>query len=297
MKEKTLKNVKSSYKSLGEGYYACFIDHLTQAGVLYAKKELNERIKIFSAKADKVRGEVDLFNNEISTLPIMVVIYSWVQIIGKNNVLGEKYLSMMGQLIENNILPHAHSKSTPITLAEFSSLSPAIVDDIRCFEDWSIDKQEIMVEFYCEFSRWLSKQTFGLISPAVDYDKEITRHRKISFDTYVRFLIAHKPRERIMIKLFYLGGAVALEDVLSIKIEYIDFKNFTIRLGSEEVKFSPHLMNDLMRFIGDRRKGFVFRGRQNDRINHTVPYRALKTVAVKLGFGSDFTFKEFVRNH
>lgn len=147
MKEKTLKNDKSSCKFLGAGFYACFIEHLTQTGVLYAEKELNERIKIFSAKADKLREEIDLFNKEISTLPIMVVIYYWVQIIGKNNVLGEKYLSMMGELIENNILPHAHSKSTPITFAEFSSLNPAIVDDIRCFEDWSIDKQEIMVEF------------------------------------------------------------------------------------------------------------------------------------------------------
>src|SRR5271154_5500715 len=149
MNRKSLNNDKNPHKLLKVDTYTNFINHLTKQGALYDERDLNKLAKTFSSKALKVQKEIDLFNQAISSYPIMTMIYLWVQSIGRNKVLGEKYLSMMWELVDNGILPHIRSGSEPVTFAEFASLSPFIVNNIRCFEDWPIEKQEIMVEFYC----------------------------------------------------------------------------------------------------------------------------------------------------
>lgn len=277
--------------------YTHFLENISKAGDLSDKDKIDKYLKVFNTKGQEIRKEIDQFNKQISAFPLAVLIRLWADNLGKNEVLGEKYLSMMWDLIENRVIPLKDQKSgKPLTLDTFKLSNSFIIDQIRCNKKWTIDERELLVVFYQEFSRWLSHQTFNLISEAIDYEKELASHRKISFSTYIEFIKALEPRERILTKIFYLGGSVALEDVLSIKIENLNFEDSCIKIGCEDIEFPSHLMCDLKEFVGDKKKGYVFRGKQNDRINHTVPYRALKPVAIKLGFAEDFTFKEFVKN-
>lgn len=115
------------------------------------------------------------------------------------------------------------------------------------------------------------------------------------FEKYIHLLSNLSPRERIFAKLYYLGGTRILDDILNIKIEKIDFIKNQIHFDDYSVYYSRHVLNDLSKYIGSRKKGFVFINRHGDRINHTVPYRSLKLAAAKLGFSSDFTFKDLVQ--
>ena len=57
-----------------------------------------------------------------------------------------------------------------------------------------------------------------------------------------------------------------------------------------------HLLEDIKRYIEGRKKGFVFMGRDGERISHTTPFRALKTVAAELKLDTEFTFRELTKN-
>lgn len=283
---------------LGTDAYFQFLKKCIEQDSAYDEAQLNELSGKFSLQVLHVEQEIEKFKQAVSKYPLMTILFLWAQWISNDKVLGKKYLSMMQELIESDLLPHKHPlDSNPMSFAEFSKLNPAmVIDEIRTLQNWSIEKREVFVEFYSEFSTWLSKNTFGMIPVGVDHDREMTQQRKMPFETYVKFIANLDLRERVLAKIFYLGGTVALEDVLSLQIKDIDFKNCAIKVGSVSIKFSDHVIEDLKLFIDGRKKGFVFTGRNNERINHTVPYRALKTVAVKLGMDPDFTFKEFVKN-
>lgn len=68
-------------------------------------------------------------------------------------------------------------------------------------------------------------------------------------------------REQILTKMFYLGGSRALEEVLSVKIEQIDFSRFLIHF-SEDISYPQHLFESIKKYIQDRKKGFVFAGKE-----------------------------------
>jgi integrase len=147
-----------------------------------------------------------------------------------------------------------------------------------------------------EFALWLSTTSFGYLPAAYDHDRIVTSRRKLEFDQYIRIIQELSDRERILSKLFYLGGSRTLEEVLSLKIEDINFKECTLRLSEEIVSYPKHVFNDLKTYIGSRKKGPVFIGRNGEKVDHTVPYRALKTVAANLNLDSAFSFKDFVSN-
>lgn len=287
---------------VGTDAYYSFLKNCIQRDQAYDEGSLNVSGGEFSTHSRRIQAEINRFKATAHQYPLMAIIFLWAQWISNDIVLGEKYLSMMEELVNTGLLPHKNSNNHPINIVEFANIHPAfVVDEIRRCNRWSIDRREDFVRFYCEFSKWLSKHTFGLVPVAFDHDREVTRQRKLSFDIYIKFLTHLELRERIMTKIFYLGGSIALEDVLSLKIENIEFENSSICLGANSIRYSLHVLEDLRLFITvkspGRTQGYVFTGRQSERINHTIPYRALKMVASKLGMGSDFTFKEFIKNH
>lgn len=303
MKNKKSKNLQDILPDghypfpMGTDAYFSFLKECIEKDPAYHEDELTQVSGTFSEHSSRIEAEIHLFREASSAYPLMTVIFLWSQWISNDKVLGEKYLSMMQDLLVNNLLCHKNPDNSPVTIAEFSQRAPVeTIDSIRCFEGWSISKREEYVQFYYEFSRWLSKHTFGFVPVAQDRDKAISTQRKLGYDLYVEFLENLELRERVMVKIFYLGGAIALEDVLSLEVKDIYFKECIIGLGDCPVMFSRHVLNDIKSLIAGRKKGPVFIGKHSERINHTVPYRALKSVAVKLGQGSDFTFKEFVKN-
>lgn len=260
------------------------------------KNELESLSKSFSSISTQLHEKVEEFKTQISKMPLTAIILFWADLIRKDKVFGERYLSMMQKLIEANLLSDFDKKKIGV-LKDLSSQDPSqIIDDIRCFQKWPIDKREDYILLYKTFSSWLSKQTFGYISEAKDPDREATQKRRLSFESYIEILKHLDLREQILAKIFYLGGHRNLEDVLSLKIEDVDFSKNSILITDEAVSYPPHLFQDLHTYIQSRVKGYVFIGRDGERISHTTPFRALKTVASQLKLDPSFTFKEFIKN-
>jgi len=261
------------------------------------KNELESFGADFFYHSSQLHKKVEEFKSGISKVPFTAIILFWADLMRKDKVFGERYLSMMQKLIESGLLSCSSDKKKPLTLQDLSFQDPSqIIDDIRSYDEWPIDKREDYVLLYKTFSSWLAKETFGYIPEAKDRDREATHKRRISFESYVEILRHLDLREQILAKMFYLGGDRALEEVLSLKIEDVDFGKKSILFGELSVSYPAHLFRDLREYIQGRKKGHIFIGRDGERVSHTTPFRSLKTVAAELGLDPSFTFKDFIRN-
>ncbi len=235
------------------------------------------------------RKQVDAFINDIRKLPLSVFIAMWASDATKGKKSRAEDLASMSDLIEAKLI-------SLTSLEKFTQLDPGvIIDNIRCFDEWTLNKREESVLLYSSFVSWLSKETFNYIPLAKDIDHIATQKRFIPFATYIKILSHLDLRERIIAKMFYLGGSRALEEVLSVKIEDIDFSKGCIHLF-EEVFYPRHLFEDIKRHIQDRKKGYVFIGKEGERISHTTSFRAFKKVVSELNLDPEFTFKELTKN-
>ncbi len=243
-----------------------------------------------------LRNQINSFKEEISTKPISAFILLWAEQVCHDKIYGNRYLVMMNDLVERNLLPIVLNERKARVLSDFSEQNPSqIIDAIRCYKQWSISKREDYVLLYRTFSEWLSKETCGYVPVAKDADRIAAQKRLISFETYIEILIHMDLREQILAKLFYLGGYRTLEEILSLKIEDIDFNRCSIQLA-EQVDYSRHLFEDIKIYIEDRKNGYVFLGKDGEKIARTTPFRALKVIVSELKLDPEFTFKDFTKN-
>lgn len=257
------------------------------------------KLSIFRTNFEKLsqglNQQVVIFQGTIASIPLSALILLWADAIHSDQLFGSRYLAMMKDLIETGLLPIT-SKDGAVTLLDLSMQDPSlIIDKIRCHKDWSLRKREDHVLLYKAFSDWLSKGSFGYIPKARDMDRISTQRRQVPFETYIEILSHMDLREQILAKIFYLGGPRALDEIISLKIEDIDFDHFLIRFP-ESVSYPPHLFEDIKQYIKGRQTGFVFTARDGERISHTTPFRALKTVVAELKLNPEFTFRELTKN-
>jgi hypothetical protein len=248
--------------------------------------------------SEEVEDAKRKFQQEIADIPFMALVVSWASNIDALLAFGERHVACILDLIVHGILPYENKKNHKlITLSELQLGDHSdIFDEIRSVNDWSLEKQEECVATYGEFATTLSELTCGLILRPYDADRTLTSQRRLSFATYIKILKTLSERERILAKIFYLGGSRSLEEVLSLKVEDIDFKNSALNISGEPISYPKHVVHDLKYFVGKRTKGYVFTGRTGEKIDPTVPYRALKLAATKLDLDQSFTFKDFVKN-
>lgn len=248
--------------------------------------------------SDGVQDAIASFHAQISPLPFVGVTLSWAHEVGAHVAFGERYISCIADLLESHILPSIDAKSHKFLSLGALNLEDhaAIFDAIRSNKNWPVDKQEEYTSIYNQFANWLAEVTYGLTLGPFDTDRSLTSQRRLPFDVYVKILKWLSDREKILAKIFYLGGSRSLEEVLSLKIADIDYKNNALKLSEDSITYPKHVLLDLKDYIGSRSKGYVFIGRTGDKIDHTVPYRALKTVTSKLDLDPAFTFKDFVTN-
>ncbi len=240
--------------------------------------------------------QVDFFKQKISTMPFFAFILLWAERMCQDKIYGSRHLTMMNDLMETRLLSVVSNENKAESLQDLSQQDPSlIIDKIRCYKEWSIIKREDYVLLYRNFSEWLSKETCGYIPEARDADRLATHKRLVPFEIYIEILSHLDLRERILAKMFYLGGHRGLEEVLSIKIEDIDPLKGCI-LFSEHVFYSKHLFDDIEAYKQDRKKGFLFLGKDGERIAHTTPFRALKKVVSELKLDPEFTFRELTKN-
>lgn len=252
----------------------------------------------FAVLSGNLFDAIHQFQSQVSTIPFLAIMLLWARSSITDKVFGSRHVIMMQDLLEKDLISYrGNRRGDCITLAEFADLGHiATIDKIRSCKEWLIDKREDYVNFYVEFANWLSEASFGLVHPAVDPDRACTINRKLPFDIYITIIKEMSDRDRILAKLFYLGGARALEEILSLKVEDIDMNHNVLQICGDSIKYPRHVFEDISEYICSRRHGYVFVGKHGEKINHTVPYRALKTVATKLKLDPSFTFKDFVVN-
>lgn len=288
---------KTDYSELKEGQaYELLLKTCRSIDASQDEKTLNSLNLEFSKSSEEFKKRLAAFNHSIAQQPLSFFVMLWAGLTHKDKVFGGRYLEMLSELIQARILPLVINKTHSITLQVLSEQNPThIIDNIRCYRDWSITKREDGVLVYKAFSDWLSQETFGYVPLARDVDRIVTNIRSISFETYIKILSHMDLREQILAKIFYLGGHRALEEVLSLKIEDVNFSNSLIHF-SEDISYPRHLFEDIKEYIAGRKKGFVFVGRDGERVALTTPFRSLKTVASELKLHPEFTFKDFTRN-
>lgn len=253
--------------------------------------------KEFTSATGQISHEIENYKVKLSSIPFIATILVWANFVEKDRVFGARYLDMMRELILISIIPYKNKDGSPLTMQEFSCLNYAeIIDAIRCYTKWLEHKREDYVSFYIAFLNWLSESTCGYISKVQDLERQITMRRMLPYETYIEIITSLSLREKILAKIFYLGGNRSLDEVFSLKIEDINFLGCKINLSGSFVSYPKHVLEDLNSFIDKRKKGFVFIGRDGHRIDHTVPYRAIKAVASKLNLAPSFTLKDFVRD-
>jgi integrase len=262
-----------------------------------SKKSLQELLHeghAFAKASGIIEKTVEKFQSDMHSILVLSLILLWSQYTLKESSLGERHLNLMAELVQDEILP---SKKN-MTLQDYAKQGhEPTIDRIRSHSTWLIQKKEDMVSFYLDFANWVNLSTYGYISLAIDPDKTITARRKFPFEAYIKLQTLLPLRERILIKLFYLGGERALEEIIALKIQDIDFKNNQIHFESHFVRYPLHVIDDIIQHIGDRKKGYVFISKQGQKINHSVPYRALKAAAAQLGLASTFTFKDLIKEY
>lgn len=230
--------------------------------------------------------EINRFHKEIAKVSLSLFLVTWVDEERQGSALE---ISLVSDFLESKLL---QLKS----LQDFASADRvSILEEIRCFQEWSIPKREEIALLYVVFTSWLSKKTFGYVLSVQDQDRSVSQNRQVPFAQYIRIINHLDLRERILAKMFYLGGSRGLEEVLSVKIEDIDFKKKCIHL-EETVAYPKHLFEDIKEHIQDRKKGFLFAGKDGERISHTTSFRALKKVVEDLKLDPEFTFRELTKN-
>jgi len=250
----------------------------------------------FSMASEYVDDEIKKFAAKVQNMPLTAIILLWAKHI-KTTPQGIPNIDMMYELLEHNVFGFKSKKREFLTVGEFARIDQSeIIDSIRSNKGWDIWEREGYVHLFVHFEHWLSETTFGFVPKVIDHDREVTKNRKLSYNQYIKIINDLQERERILAKIFYLGGSRSLEEVLSLRIEDIDHFKKTLIISEETISYPRHVLNELLDYIGDRKKGFVFTGKDGERINHTVPYRALKTIIPKRCLDPSFTFKDFVKN-
>lgn len=253
----------------------------------------NQQLFIFSTQ--QIRSEVEQFKKIVGEVTLLSLILLWAKKVLEGQVLSIRYLELMREMIKAELIPVLYDQGL-LTLKEFSQLKQeAVIDKIRTYSDWYIQKREDSVSLYISFEKWLSEETLGLVKPVIDQDRLNTSKRKLPYEKYIEILALLPLRERLIAKLFYLGGARSLEEILNLKINQISFSERKIEFSDQVIDYPFHVFDDIKTLLEGRMKGFVFANLQKtDRIHHTVPYRTIKKAAQKIGLPASFSYKDLV---
>jgi hypothetical protein len=258
----------------------------------------------FAGFSQEVQSKIEEFKVHVAKTPLIAIILLWANCIKQTKIFDARNVEMMRDLIEKKLIVYQHTKTSKLlTLSELEDWGNSTssighfntIESIRCYKDWPFELREEYVSFYINFIEWLSEATFGYVPQACDMDRIRTTGRLLKFETYIKIVGNLPLRERILAKIFYLGGSRLLEEVLSLKIEDI-FPSCYLRLSNILVSYPEHVFEDLKEYIGSRKQGYVFISREGSQIDPTVPYRALKSVTNKLALDKSFTFKDFMKS-
>jgi integrase len=195
-----------------------------------------------------------------------------------------------------------------LNLQAFALLNhDTIVDKIKLIEEWTECSRQARAACYISFTRFLNRRTQGIVDRARP-NKEGTG--KTFFKVYekvktcamtqaqwMRFLEALEeiaPREALIAKII-LQGAKRVSEVLSLKVEQIDWERNKIRFAQSKTKglkketvitYPESVMKQLKEYVGQR-VGYVF----ITKFGKTVDLRWLAKIFAQAGKITGLPFK------
>lgn len=118
----------------------------------------------------------------------------------------------------------------------------APINEIRCRNGISIADKEDLVTTYLSFITWLSAMSFGRVPSIIDPDLFKIMGRVIGHRQFIQFLSKLDQKGQLVAKLLYFGGSRTLDDILSLKLEDVNFKSSLIRYDSQLVSYPEHYL-------------------------------------------------------
>lgn len=291
------RQIVDDYKSYNKLMKTCFELDLKQD-----KKSFQNYAKIFNELTLQIDEKISYVQKEFSKIPLIAFITLWINRFNPSEKPNFYRSEIMDFFINGKLIEFKY-KNSAITLAEYVefydepySTHKQAIETLRCYKHFTLEKREDYIDCYLDFFKWLSSVTYGYVPEAIDIERTLTNGRLLKFETYRKVVNNLLIRERILAKIFYIGGSRTLEEVFALKIEDVNFKESTLNFFGKSVEYPKHLFQDLKDYISPRKKGFIFISRDGNQIDPTVPYRALKLVTNKMDLDKSFTFMDFMKS-
>lgn len=263
------------------------VDHFKQ---LIPKKELVQDSAFFVEKIQALQSKVDDFFRDISKIYFLSTFLVWVK--DPKNAMSTKIRELVKKLFMDKYITFEDEDHNLLILEQIkdSDLTKTI-NEIRCRDGVSISEKETLVDLYLIFTVWLQSFTYGYIHTVDDPDIVKSKGRSLSLSQFNKFLEKLDHKGQLVAKLLYFGGSRTMDDVLSLKLEDVNFKKSLIRYESHLVSYPEHVFNDIKALTDTRKKGRVFLGRQEAPLNPATIFRGFKEAGSLIGMGDSFSPK------
>lgn len=167
-----------------------------------------------------------------------------------------------------------------MTISDFAKInSNKIVDKIKNQRNYSEATKQARAAAFISFTKYLSRLTDGRVKRALPEKfgtaktfysvRDKVKTKAMEKEEYLKFrseLQKISPQHRVISDVI-LQGAKRISEVLSMKIENIDFDERKISFKQSKTRgkdkqtiitYPKELMNEIFDLVGERKKGFVF---------------------------------------
>lgn len=233
--------------------------------------------------------------DKIKKTSIILPIYFWQnKLIQSEDSIHE--LRCFLDLLDSGILPLEGGRYGIFLLINKVKFDhEAIIDAIRCKDKdiWGISWKEGIVSSYLNFVNYLCEFSQGFFKQAIDPDRYIEKNKALSFDAFISLINLLSLRDRAIAKLLYFGCEVNQGEIFPLQIKQVDFAHSRIMFDSGTRFYPKHVIHDIRKLIGRRFEGLVFLSKQGKKLDPTVPYRAVKSAAIRRRLSHSFSLKNF----
>jgi len=217
---------------------------------------LEQQYEDFCNLIENMGKAQDEFRGQIHELPLAVALRGWVASTS-NKKEAQDYLEQIFTLFDSQVFSLRNNRKV-ITLGDLAEKGQEahcqIVEAIRNLSGWTLGERESLVRCYIDFAGYLNETIYGLISKAVDLDREETAHKVLSFDMFIEFVQQLSERDSLIAKLLYFG-APTVEDVLSLKYGDLERRKSSVAFQNCSVVYSKHLIQEILKYSGRKKRG------------------------------------------
>jgi len=253
-----------------------------------SKKVFEHSLEVFEKELKRRRETYEHIFNVLGDQPLFTAFLIWSK---DKSVIGIDS-DPVKLLLEQNLIQFDDENGNLLLIRDIQKPKLLLaLEEIRCQRQFDIDLREKLVVAFLYFITWLRVETFRTAFDIEDPDKVKSQGRLISHDVYIKLLSKLDDRCQLVAKLLYLGGSRTLDEVLTLKIQNVNFKKQIIKFDSQLITYSKHVFEDIKDLIEDRSTGPLFIGRQNTPLNPSTVFRNFKDAASQIGLGDSFSPK------